>query len=114
MDEKDSHDYDLDNPCKLSDDDCKEVISILKDIKDPEIPINIYDMGLIYEIRYSSDDKKSIEVIMTFTSPFCPVIGQIVKEITDRLENIFQKVEVEVVWEPTWNRSMMKDEAGFI
>ena len=102
--------FDLENPCHLPEEKCEKAISILKEVNDPEIPVNVYDMGMIYDVRYVDEENDKIRVIMTFTSPFCPAIGMIVHEVKERLKEEFDDVQVDVVWEPKWDKSMMKDE----
>jgi FeS assembly SUF system protein len=88
----------------------KEIITILKTIFDPEIPVNIWDLGLVYGVDYKN--KKAI-ITMTLTSPNCPAIDSLPEEIRTNIENIsdVEEVIVDIVWEPAWNKSMMTDEA---
>lgn len=88
-----------------------EIIEALQTVYDPEIPVNIYDLGLIYEIGTSADD--SVEIQMTLTSPACPVaqtmpnqVKQAIKEATGA-----EDVNVDVVWDPPWDQSRMSEEA---
>jgi len=91
-----------------------KVIAILKLIYDPEISVNIWDLGLIYNIDISS--KNMINIEMTLTSPTCPVADAIPQEIKNKIKSItrVKEVNVELVWEPKWDKSMMSEEAKFI
>lgn len=90
-----------------------EVIKILKDTYDPEIPVNIYDLGLIYNIDI--DDQKKVKITMTLTAPNCPVADILPDEIKERIEKLpeVSAAEVHMVFEPPWDQSMMSDEALF-
>ena len=92
--------------------DLKENIIIeIKKIYDPEIPVNIYELGLIYNIKISEDKKVDIE--MTLTSPNCPVaeeLPQSVKETVQAVEGV-NNVNVDIVWEPPWHMSRMSEVA---
>ena len=88
-----------------------EVIEALRTVYDPEIPVNIYDLGLIYEI--TSDDEGQVNIRMTLTSPACPVAGILpgqVEEAARRVEGVTD-VRVELVWEPSWSMDLMSEEA---
>ena len=92
-----------------------KVIAILKLIYDPEISVNIWDLGLIYNIDISS--KNVINIEMTLTSPTCPVADAIPQEIKTKIKSIIieaKEVNVKLVWEPKWDKSMMTEEAKFI
>tara|TARA_B110000503_G_C6954180_1_gene332274 strand:- start:354 stop:743 length:390 start_codon:yes stop_codon:yes gene_type:complete len=91
-----------------------KVIAILKLIYDPEISVNIWDLGLIYNIDISS--KNVINVEMTLTSPTCPVADAIPQEIKNKIKSItkVKEVNVELLWQPKWDKSMMSEEAKFI
>jgi FeS assembly SUF system protein len=88
----------------------KEVISILKTIFDPEIPVNIWDLGLVYGINYQDE---IVTVTMTLTSPNCPAIDSLPEQIRQEIENLesVKEVFIELVWEPTWSKSLMTEEA---
>ncbi|MDR2963799.1 MAG: iron-sulfur cluster assembly protein [Bacteroidales bacterium] len=88
-----------------------QIVETLKDIYDPEIPANIYDLGLIYKIDLEKLPEVTIE--MTFTSPTCPMAEIIVYQIESRLKLIegIEQVQVNVVFEPEWNQDCMSDEA---
>ena len=89
----------------------EEVIETIKMCYDPEIPVNIYDLGLIYEIEVNEGGE--IKVLMTLTSPMCPVAESLPREVQYRVEEIehVKKCEVEVVWDPPWNAGMMSEDA---
>ena len=89
----------------------EEVIETLRTCYDPEIPVNIYDLGLVYEVEVNTDGK--VKVVMTLTSPMCPVAESLPREVQYRIEEIegVTGVEVEVVWEPQWHPGMMSEEA---
>jgi FeS assembly SUF system protein len=92
-----------------------KVIEVLKTINDPEIPVNIWDLGLVYDISIADDDV--IKIDMTLTAPGCPVAGALVLEVEKRLKNLLPQisgVRVTLVWKPQWNRQMMSDEAKLI
>ena len=92
-----------------------KVIEVLKLIHDPEIPVNIWDLGLIYKIKVSKDKKITIE--MTLTSPTCPVAGYIPPEVETQVKQVIteaKSVKVKLVWEPNWEESMMSEEAKII
>ena len=89
------------------------VIDVLKTCFDPEIPTNIYDLGLIYEINI--DDEANIHTKMTLTSPGCPVAGTLPPEVEEKIRNVHGvcSSKVEVVWEPAWSKDMMSETAQF-
>ena len=92
--------------------DLKEkIIAEIKKIYDPEIPVNIYELGLIYDIKI--DDKNNVKVNMTLTSPNCPVAESLPKEVKDSIMEIKEvnKVDLELVWDPPWDKSMMSEAA---
>jgi len=88
-----------------------KVISEIKKIYDPEIPVNIYELGLIYDI--SVKNEKDVTVKMTLTSPNCPVAESLPKEVKDSIIAIKDvgKVDLDLVWDPPWNKSMMSEAA---
>lgn len=96
----------------------QQVISVLKTVFDPEIPVDIYELGLVYEINI--DQEANVDIKMTLTSPACPVAGSLPGEVKSKIENIneINKVEVQLVWDPPWDKDMMSEEAqlqlGFI
>ena len=87
------------------------VLGVLKTIYDPEIPVNIYDLGLIYSIDIDDDDNVTVE--MTLTAPNCPVADSILAEVKDKV-NFIQGVKtatVNLAFDPPWDQSMMSEEA---
>ena len=91
--------------------DLKEkVIAEIKKIYDPEIPVNIYELGLIYDISIKDKD---VSVKMTLTTPNCPVAESLPKEVKDSILDIkeVKKVDLDLVWEPPWDKSMMSEAA---
>jgi FeS assembly SUF system protein len=87
------------------------IIERLKDVFDPEIPVNIYDLGLIYNVDIDDDNKASI--IMTLTAPGCPVADILVEDVRQAalaVESI-KEADVELTFEPPWDKSMMSEEA---
>ena len=89
-----------------------QVVGVLKTCYDPEIPVDIYELGLIYKIETPTDDH--VDVTMTLTSPACPVAGSLPPEVQQRIVEAIPAVEqakVEVVWDPPWNPDMMSDAA---
>jgi FeS assembly SUF system protein len=90
----------------------ERVIDVLKTVYDPEIPVNIYDLGLIYRIDLD-DTATELSVDMTLTAPNCPAADFIVEDVRQKLESIsgITKVDVQLVFEPEWNKDMMSEEA---
>ena len=89
-----------------------QVVDALKTCYDPEIPVNIYEMGLIYRVAVGED--RMVSVDMTLTSPACPVAQSLPLEVQDRIENMVPGIagaRVEVVWDPPWNMDMMSEAA---
>lgn len=89
----------------------QEVIDLLKTIFDPEIPVNIYELGLIYKVEITPSFNALVE--MTLTTPACPVAESLPGEVKDRIKGIpeINEVFVDLVWEPQWNMDMMSEEA---
>jgi FeS assembly SUF system protein len=89
----------------------ENVVEVIKSIYDPEIPVDIYELGLIYDVRVS--DEGDIEIDMTLTSPSCPVAESMPEEVREKVSSLDEtkKVEVIMVFEPTWNKDMMSEEA---
>jgi len=87
------------------------IVEALKTVYDPEIPVNIYEMGLIYDLNVEPDGR--VQIKMTLTSPGCPVAGTLPGEVKDKVETVpgVAGAEVEVVWDPVWNPSMMSEAA---
>ncbi len=90
----------------------ERVIEVLRTVYDPEIPVNIYDLGLIYRIEVS-DDAKQLAVDMTLTAPNCPAADFIMEDVRGKLEAItgIESVELNLVFEPEWDRELMSEEA---
>lgn len=87
-----------------------DVINALKKIYDPEIPVNIWDMGLIYDIDISDD---GVVIKMTFTSPTCPMMEELLAQVKDAVQQVAgeKTVRVDLVWTPPWDLSKMSDTA---
>ena len=90
----------------------ERVIEVLRTVYDPEIPVNIYDLGLIYRIELN-DDATELSVDLTLTAPNCPAADFILEDVRQKLETItgINKVDVQLVFEPEWNKDMMSEEA---
>ena len=88
-----------------------QVIEALRTVYDPEIPVNIFELGLVYKIDV--DDDNAVHVDMTLTSPMCPVAETLPEEVKAKVEAIdgVRAARVNVVWDPPWNPSMMSEEA---
>ena len=88
-----------------------DVILALKQVYDPEIPVNIYDLGLIYELNIDKDRKVSI--LMTFTAPNCPMADEVMHEVEDSVKRVpgVTGCSIELTFEPVWDRSMLSEEA---
>ena len=88
-----------------------KIINVLKAIFDPEIPVDIYELGLIYEIKI--DDEFNTEIIMTLTSPNCPVAESLPKEVEDKVGEVHgvKTSKVNIVFDPPWDKGMMSEEA---
>ncbi|MFN5148844.1 MAG: SUF system Fe-S cluster assembly protein [Flavobacteriia bacterium] len=88
-----------------------KVVEVLKTIYDPEIPVDIFELGLIYEVRI--DEDKFVEIEMTLTSPNCPVAESLPKEVEDKVSTIEEitGAKVNIVFDPPWDKDMMSEEA---
>jgi len=89
-----------------------KIVHAIKTVYDPEIPVNIYEIGLIYEVTVADDD--SVHVLMTLTSPMCPVAGSLPPEVQHKIHDQVAEatsVEVEVVWDPPWTVDRMSEAA---
>ena len=93
---------------KIKEDD---IIEKIKTVFDPEIPVNIYDLGLVYLIKV--DDKNNILIKMTLTTPNCPVAGSMPENVGKTVSKIegVSSIKVELVWEPKWSKDMMTEDA---
>ena len=89
----------------------EKIIEEIKKIYDPEIPVNIYELGLIYDIKL--ENKDTAKVKMTLTSPNCPVAESLPKEVKDSIMQVegIEKVDLDLVWDPPWNKDMMSEAA---
>jgi FeS assembly SUF system protein len=87
------------------------ILTVLKSVYDPEIPVSIYDLGLIYDVDI--DDDSNVVITMTLTAPNCPVADSLVQEVADKVNFIqgVKSAKVNLVFEPTWDKSMMSEEA---
>ena len=90
----------------------EKAIEMLRTVYDPEIPVNVYDLGLIYKIDYQPEDK-SLHVDMTLTAPHCPMADFIMEDVRQKLLNVEgpEKLDLRLVFEPEWNQDMMSEEA---
>ena len=88
-----------------------KIIEEIKKIYDPEIPVNIYDLGLIYDIKV--EDKNTAKIKMTLTSPNCPVAESLPKEVKDGIMQVegIDKVDLDLVWDPPWDKDRMSEAA---
>ncbi|MFA5712611.1 MAG: iron-sulfur cluster assembly protein [Bacteroidales bacterium] len=91
----------------------KKIVQSLKQVYDPEIPVNIYDLGLIYEVRVDENHKAFIK--MTLTSPNCPMVDELLEDVHDAVSLVptIEDVAIELTFEPPWDKSRMSDEALF-
>jgi len=89
----------------------EQVVEACRSVYDPEIPVNIYELGLIYTIDINAEN--AVKVIMSLTAPGCPVAGEMPGWIADAISPLpgVKQVDVELVWEPPWGMEMMSDEA---
>ncbi|WP_296095012.1 iron-sulfur cluster assembly protein [Alloprevotella tannerae] len=89
----------------------QRIIDVLKTVYDPEIPVNVYDLGLIY--RIDLDDEGHLDMDMTLTAPNCPAADFIMEDVRQRVESVegVKSLKLNVVFEPTWDKEMMSDEA---
>lgn len=89
----------------------RDIILALRQVYDPEIPVNIYDLGLIYEIKV--DEEHKVYIQMTLTAPNCPMADYVVEQVKDAVKDVpgVLEVEVELVFEPVWDNSRMSEEA---
>ncbi|MBL1213072.1 MAG: SUF system Fe-S cluster assembly protein [Ignavibacteriae bacterium] len=88
-----------------------DIVDMLKTVFDPEIPVDIYELGLIYEIKI--DEDANVYLKMTLTSPACPVAGTLPGEVEQKVKNVsgVNEVYVDLVWDPAWDKDMMSEEA---
>lgn len=88
-----------------------QIVRVLRNIFDPEIPVNIYDLGLIYEVSVANEGE--VTITMTLTAPNCPMADQLLREVHERVGDIqgVSRVEVNLTFNPPWSRDMMSEEA---
>ena len=88
-----------------------QIINEIKKIYDPEIPVNIYELGLIYDIKVENENTAKVK--MTLTSPNCPVAESLPKEVKDSIMQVegIDKVDLDLVWDPPWDKTMMSESA---
>ena len=89
----------------------EKIVTMLKTVYDPELPVNIYDLGLIYKVDI--DEERNVRIDMTLTAPNCPAADFIPEDVRQKIESIdgVKSVEVNLVFEPEWDRDMMTEEA---
>ena len=89
----------------------EKIVRMLKTVFDPEIPVNIYDLGLIYRIEPQEDN--SVDIDMTLTAPNCPAVDFIVEDVRMKVESIpgISKARINIVFDPPWDKDMMSEEA---
>ena len=87
------------------------IVKTISKIYDPEIPVNIYELGLIYDVKI--DEENNVKIKMTLTTPNCPVAESLPKEVKDSIMKVedVNKVDLNLVWDPPWNKSMMSEAA---
>ena len=87
------------------------IIEVIKTIYDPEIPVNIYELGPIYDVNVN--DENMVKILMTLTTPNCPVAESLPQEVKDKVKSLDQvsSVELEMTFDPPWNKELMSDEA---
>ncbi|TVZ56140.1 FeS assembly SUF system protein [Lutibacter sp. Hel_I_33_5] len=88
-----------------------KIVNVLKTIYDPEIPVDIYELGLIYDVFVSEEN--NAKILMTLTSPNCPVAESLPRDVEDKVKSLKQinDCEVEITFDPTWTQEMMSEEA---
>jgi len=88
-----------------------KIVSVLKTIYDPEIPVDIYELGLIYDVFVNED--QDVKVLMTLTTPNCPVADSLPQEVKDKVQSLdeVKEAEVELTFDPPWTRDLMSEEA---
>ena len=98
------------NPDSLNEIRKENIIKSIKTVMDPEIPVNLYDLGLIYSIKISNHN---VIIEMTLTNPNCPVAGQMPENVGKSIEHLvgLKSVEVKLVWQPVWNKELMSEDA---
>ncbi len=96
---------------KVKEDLGEKIVAMIKTIFDPEIPVDIYELGLIYDVFVNED--MDVKVLMTLTSPNCPVAETLPMEVEEKIRSIdeVRNAEVEITFDPTWTQDMMSEEA---
>jgi FeS assembly SUF system protein len=96
---------------KVKEDLGEKIVEVIKTIFDPEIPVDIYELGLIYDVFVNED--MDVKVLMTLTSPNCPVAETLPMEVEEKIRSIegVRNAEVEITFDPTWSQDMMSEEA---
>lgn len=89
----------------------EKIVKVLKTIYDPEIPVDIYELGLIYDVLVNED--MDVKILMTLTTPNCPVAETLPKEVEDKVQSIkaVKEAEVEITFDPPWTQDLMSEEA---
>ena len=89
----------------------EKIVDVLKTVYDPEIPVNIYDLGMIYQIDV--DEKGNLDMDMTFTAPSCPAADFILEDVRTKVESVegIKSANINLVFDPAWDQSMMSEEA---
>lgn len=89
----------------------RDIIMALRNVYDPEIPVNIYDLGLIYEL--SVNEQHEVKIVMTLTAPNCPMSDYVMEEVKTAIEDVpgVVSAHIELVFEPAWDKSRMSEEA---
>ncbi|MDC0189403.1 iron-sulfur cluster assembly protein [Flavobacteriales bacterium] len=89
----------------------EKIVTVLSEIYDPEIPVSIYELGLIYDVQISKTF--DVKLLMTFTTPNCPVAESLPNEIKNKIEEIkeVKSANIDITWDPPWDKSMMSEEA---
>jgi len=89
----------------------EQIVKVLKGIYDPEIPVDIYELGLIYDVMVNTDNE--VKILMTLTSPNCPVAESLPKEVEEKITGIdgVKTTEVEITFDPPWSKDLMSEEA---
>jgi len=88
----------------------EEIINCIKTVMDPEIPVNLYDLGLVYSIKIHNNN---VIIEMTLTNPNCPVAGQMPETVGKSIQHLegLKSIEVKLVWKPPWNKDLMSEDA---
>ena len=91
-----------------------DVINAIKQVYDPEIPVNVYDLGLVYELNISK--AREVYLLMTFTAPTCPMADEVLAEVQKSVEEVpgVKSCKIDLTFEPQWDKSMLSDEARVI